>query len=216
MIQLTGTCLITSQQAEYQQDSQQNTLMSYCSAENTGASHGLKNYGATPLLYDIATIQAIYGAITTTCTGNTVYGFNSNTDHSAYQFSSQVVTPIIAIWDSAGNDTLNFSGYSQNGYISLIAGSFSNIGGLTKNVAVAYGSHIENAVGGSGNNTLIGQVFSTSIGVSNSIDYFKINAASNWMLNELNNGVAKVRVIQEISLTLTNLSSTDIQWGATR
>ena len=35
-------------------------------------------YPDTPMVDDIAAIQALYGVDTTTRTGNTVYGFNSN------------------------------------------------------------------------------------------------------------------------------------------
>jgi hypothetical protein len=37
-------------------------------------------YSATPLVHDIAAIQAIYGVDTTTRTGDTVYGFNWSHD----------------------------------------------------------------------------------------------------------------------------------------
>ncbi|MFT5716351.1 MAG: serralysin [Oleiphilaceae bacterium] len=153
----SGSALSYEANAEYQQDSRQYTNMSYWQAQNTGASHDTGNYGSTPLLHDIAAIQAIYGASTTTRIGDTVYGFNSNADRNVYKFSVTGKGPIIAIWDSAGNDTLDLSGFSQNAYISLIAGTFSNAGGLTKNIALAHNVEIENAVGGSGNDTLIGQ-----------------------------------------------------------
>lgn len=70
----------------------------------------------TPMMNDIMAIQTIYGADTTTRTGNTVYGFSSNVTGAAaaiYNFS-QNLNPILCIWDADGNDTLNLSGWSAS------------------------------------------------------------------------------------------------------
>ena len=45
-----------------------------------------------------------------------------------------------------GNDTLDFSGYSQQQMINLNDGAFSSVGGGTQNVAIARGAIIENAM----------------------------------------------------------------------
>jgi serralysin len=78
--------------AEYAQDSLQYTIMSYFTANNTGAdwvaSDGKSYYAQTPMIDDIMVIQAMYGAETTTRTGNTTYGFNSNADRSVFDFST--------------------------------------------------------------------------------------------------------------------------------
>lgn len=52
--------------------------MSYWSETNTGGDNG-GHYAAAPLLDDISAIQHLYGANLSTRTGDTVYGFNSNT-----------------------------------------------------------------------------------------------------------------------------------------
>jgi Peptidase M10 serralysin C terminal len=44
---------------------------------------------ATPLLHDIAAIQAMYGADMTTRTGDTVYGFHSNAGRGAFDFTKK-------------------------------------------------------------------------------------------------------------------------------
>ena len=59
--------------------------------------------------------------------------------------------------------TLDISGYSSNQVINLNAGSFSNIGGRTGNVSIALGATIENAIGGSGNDTLIANNFGSTL-----------------------------------------------------
>jgi Ca2+-binding RTX toxin-like protein len=142
--------------AEYAQDTEQYTVMSYFDAglDGSGANH--QTYEAsTPLLHDIAAIQAKYGADMTTRTGDTIYGFNSNAGRGAFDFT-QNTHPIIAIWDAGGNDTLDTSGFSDNQQIDLHAGSFSSVGGLTLNLAIAYNVTIENAIGGSGIDNIIG------------------------------------------------------------
>ncbi|WP_205679449.1 M10 family metallopeptidase C-terminal domain-containing protein, partial [Brevundimonas lutea] len=140
--------------AEYAQDSRQYTIMSYFDARETGAQHGF-SYGATPLLHDILILQHIYGANMSTRAGDTVYGFNSNAGRDAFDFSINQ-EPIVAIWDGAGNDTIDLSFYVSNSVIDLREGGFSSFAGLTHNMAIAYGAVIENAIGGSGNDTLIG------------------------------------------------------------
>ena len=137
--------------------------MSYFNASATGANWGGK-YAQTPMVYDVMAIQQMYGADYTTRAGNTVYGFNANAGNSAYDFS-QNTSPILTIWDGAGIDTIDLSGWSSASTLNLTAGSYSNVGsyvsngvtiGMTKNLAIAYDVDIENATGGSGNDIITG------------------------------------------------------------
>ena len=145
--------------APYFEDSYQYTVMSYWSETDTGADfHGY--YSAGPMIHDIAAIQRLYGANMTTRTGDTVYGFNSNSGRDHYSISSAADAVIFAVWDAGGTDTLDFSLYADAQLISLVAESFSNVGGLVGNVSIARGAVIENAIGGSGNDTLIGNAAS--------------------------------------------------------
>jgi len=147
--------------ALYMQDSQQYTIMSYFSASNTGAdwvaSDGNGYYAQTPMIDDIMTIQAMYGVSTTTRTGDTVYGFNSNAGVSVFDFT-QNLHPVVAIFDSAGSDTIDLSGWNTPSLINLTPGSFSNADAMTYNISIARTAWIENAVGGGGADTLIGNV----------------------------------------------------------
>lgn len=101
------------------------------------------------------------------------FNFNQNDD------------PVLTIWDAGGLDTLDVSGFNGNQVIDLRPGSFSSVGNtdagtgnlrLTSNVAVAMAvdssgriqginpnfdpgavvNWIENAIGGSGNDTITG------------------------------------------------------------
>ncbi len=118
--------------AEYAQDSMQYSIMSYWSGANTGNStvnwiQFLNNYAQTPMLHDILTVQAKYGADPTTRTGDTTYGFNSNAGRDIFDFNTNG-SPYLAIYDAGGNDTIDLSGYTANNFINLHAGSFSSVG----------------------------------------------------------------------------------------
>jgi serralysin len=80
-----------------------------------------------------------------------VYDFTQNPD------------PILVIWDAGGTDTLDCSGYSTNQVINLTAGSYSNVGYMTNNVAVAFNCTIEGAAGGSGADTITGNSANNTI-----------------------------------------------------
>jgi len=154
--------------AFYWQDSRAFTVMSYFGSPNVGAN--LPSFAGGPQLHDIAAIQALYGANTSTRTGDTVYGFNSTADRAHYLITSGAQGTTFAIWDGGGNDTLDLSGYSQNADIDLRPESFTSAGPTDTgpavyNIAIARGVIIENAIGGSGNDTITGNdVANTLIG----------------------------------------------------
>jgi serralysin len=118
----------------------------------------------TPMLYDIAAMQYLYGANMSYRTGNDTYTFDT-------------ATPFLrTIWDAGGNDTISIANFSAGSLIDLQQGHYSSIhipsdsgAGVnwtrpppaatydgTDNLAIAFGAVIENAVGGSGSDTLIG------------------------------------------------------------
>ncbi|WP_227731947.1 M10 family metallopeptidase [Yersinia proxima] len=121
---------------------QRESVMSYLSEQYSGANYG-GHHVSTPQLYDIAALQYLYGANMNTRVGNDSYTYSNR-------------TPILCIWDAGGIDTFNFSDQTQDLVINLVAGSFSNVGGLTGNISIAYGATIENAVGGRGDDQIIG------------------------------------------------------------
>jgi Ca2+-binding RTX toxin-like protein len=127
----------------YMEDNRQYTVMSY---------QGHPNYGIEPsslLLYDIAALQYLYGANMATRSGDTTYTWAANE-----QFIS-------CIWDGGGIDTIDASNQSRRVVIDLNPGNFSSVGSrsgsnATNNLSIAFESWIENAIGGSGSDTLIG------------------------------------------------------------
>jgi serralysin len=137
--------------AIYADDTWQYSIMSYFSEPSfSGSSY---RYVITPQMADIYAVDSIYGAATTRV-GDTVYGFNS-TAGPIFNFNAYSPAPALTIYDSGGNDTLDCSGYSVAQTIDLHAGSFSSVGGLVHNIGIATNANIENAIGGSGNDTLI-------------------------------------------------------------
>ncbi len=138
----------------YAQDSKAHTVMSYYDTQSSGKN--ANNYPTAPLMDDISAIQYKYGANYQTRRENNTYGFNSNTGRDYYSLNSNRDMASFCIWDGAGNDTLDVSGYHQNQVINLRAGSFSDVGGYQGNVSIARDCLIENAIGGWGNDVLIG------------------------------------------------------------
>ncbi len=168
------------------------TVMSYTGTAETYVSFGYRNddffaffnspNAETPMVFDIAAIQAIYGADPGTRAGDTTYVFEEF--HSGLQ----------AIYDAGGNDTLDLSGFSLPNRIDLHSGAYSSIGmagideqidywsaiypenarfiayifddylpakemiayEFTDNLGIALSTVIENATGGSGNDILSG------------------------------------------------------------
>lgn len=144
--------------ALYLNDAWSTTVMSYFDqTENTFfANQGFSRlYLGTPMNGDIVAMTDLYGLSTTTRTGNTTYGFNSNSDrdiHDATLFTDAAYT----IVDSGGIDRLDYSGFTQDQLIDLSPEEFMNIGGYVGNVVIGRGTDIERAFGGSGNDTING------------------------------------------------------------
>lgn len=107
------------------------------------------NWHATgPMLYDIEAIQALYGKNTTYRSGNDVYEFTPGT--ISYR----------AIWDGGGTDEISAVLFSTSVVIDLREGDYFTAIGPTNltqfNIGIARGAEIENATGGSGNDSLFG------------------------------------------------------------
>jgi hypothetical protein len=119
----------------------------------------------TPMLLDIAAMQYLYGANRSYHSGDDVYTFDNRTPFFR------------TLWDAGGNDTISLSNFTLGCKIDLTPGHFSNVTILSDtspagiqwqtapptptydgvgNLAIAVGCTIENATGGSGNDTLVG------------------------------------------------------------
>ncbi len=150
--------------ASYAEDTRQFSLMSYFDAGSDGSAtnhrgaDGEMNYAQTPMLYDIAAIQKLYGADMTTRSGDTTYGFGAVgfAGHEEVFDFTRNAEPILTIWDGGGKDMLDVSGFSNNSVIDLGEGTWSSVAGMVNNIAIAFGATIENARGGAAGETIYG------------------------------------------------------------
>ena len=154
--------------ALYQNDAWATTVMSYFDQNENSyfqAQGFTRQFMVTPMVADAVATANLYGANTLTRTGNTTYGFNNTSGRSIYD-ATQFPSVTYTVFDNGGTDTLDYSGFTQVQRIDLNPETFSNIGGRIGNVSIARGAVIENAVGGSGNDTIIGNAADNTIDLS--------------------------------------------------
>ncbi len=129
-------------------DTYQNTLMSYYE----GALVGAGNPPMTPMIYDIAAAQYLYGA-------NTSY----NSTATAYFLNGE--TAVRTYWDGGGTDIISGKNYtgSLSGRIDLNEGvdNYSKVGlSYSWN---AFGARIENAEGTKNGDQIFGNVYNNAL-----------------------------------------------------
>jgi Ca2+-binding RTX toxin-like protein len=205
-----GVSITYDNSSQFLQDSNQYSVMSYFDASATGGYAPVDDTGdvSTPLLFDVYQMQKKYGINLTTRTDNTTYGFGS-TAGSVYDFTTNTA-PLLCIWDAGGTDTLNCSGYSENATIVLIQGTFSSIGGLIDNVSIALNTVIENAVGGSGTNLIIGNnIDNILVGGSNN-DTLKGGLGNDTMIGEAGNDTYYVDSLSDVVTEAANAGTETI------
>jgi hypothetical protein len=198
--------------AFYFQDSHQYTIMSYFDSYETGAQNIDWNlmrfvYPSTPMVHDVAVVQAKYGADMTTRTGNSTYGFNSTADvtNAAMKFNVGEMFTIFTIWDAGGIDTLDLSGYYTPSIIDLREGAYSSAGGAGAYDAALAGTQLSlaqinanNAAAGLGprNATLYEYYFNGVEGVNEGLSWKQITGTGSQFLMEQNIGIAYGAIIE--------------------
>jgi serralysin len=207
------------------EDNFQFTLMSYNNYGGVGfhyTSPDGVNFTETPIepvspmLYDIAAMQFLYGANMTTRSGNNVYTFSNSQ------------AELKAIWDAGGTDTFDLSNQTFGQTINLNAGTFSSLGvkeifdnGVVQaaaidNIAIAYNVTIENAIGGSGNDTLYGNPVANTLngGMGNDTmsggagnDKYVINSGADAVKENAAQGIDTI--LSTISYSLGNVANVE-------
>jgi Ca2+-binding RTX toxin-like protein len=160
------------------------TYRSYIGGPTSGYTNEAFGYPQTFMMNDIAALQTMYGADYTMNNGGTVYTWSATTGEmfvngvgmgrpggeGAPASANRI---FLTIWDGGGVDTYDMSNYSNAVAIDLNPGSYSinsaaqkaylgggqHASGTVYNAYLFQGdarSYIENAVGGSGNDTLNG------------------------------------------------------------
>ena len=126
-------------------DSQVFTLMSYTVDQNHPDAIGFSFNPTTPMLLDIAALQAVYGANVNFNAGDTTYAFTDAGSQRYFQ----------TIWDGGGTNTISYEG-THAAAIDLRAGYGSTIGNpvyeytqsklnayQVKNIWIAQGAKID-------------------------------------------------------------------------
>ena len=114
-------------------DTMRQSVMSYTRSdyvtyyENSGSLASKSIYSNTPMIYDVAAVEYLYGDITDANTGNTTYTFG-DTDHQR----------IKTIVDSGGTDTIDLSNSRHRSIVDLTPGSLSSVGYATEAEQEAY------------------------------------------------------------------------------
>lgn len=154
----------------YANDTWSYTIMSYFDQNEAG--FGSARFVMGLGLADYVAIANLYGANTTTNSGNTTYGFNATDAGGLTDFTAYTATPAFTIYDTSGSsDTLDASLYTWNQTIDLDQQAFSSIGGLVNNISIARGTVIENAFGGLGSDTILGNAANNDLRGGGGIDF---------------------------------------------
>ncbi|MEQ1868115.1 MAG: M10 family metallopeptidase C-terminal domain-containing protein, partial [Micropepsaceae bacterium] len=118
-----GQTITYANNAQFTEDSDQYSLMSYFDEANTGAQ--FFGHPESPMLFDVYAVQQIYGANAATRAGDTTYGYNSNAG-GIFDFATNTIAAF-TIWDGGGIDTIDASGSTVDATIDLNEGRFSSI-----------------------------------------------------------------------------------------
>ncbi|MDP3175296.1 MAG: M10 family metallopeptidase C-terminal domain-containing protein, partial [Phenylobacterium sp.] len=174
-------------------DNSEYTVMSYRSyagAPLTGYTAEAFGYPQTYMANDILALQTLYGADFTTHSENTVYSWSSTTGQQFINGVAQLAPGsgtggssnriFETVWDGNGVDTYDFSNYTTALTVNLNPGAFSitsatqlaylgNGHYASGNIFNAYlfngdvRSYIDNAIGGSGNDTITGNAIANTL-----------------------------------------------------
>jgi hypothetical protein len=198
--------------AQYFQDSNQFTIMSYFDSYETGAQNVEWNvmrflYPSTPMVDDVYVVQQKYGADMTTRTGDTTYGFNATADvwNEAMRFHKGEMATIFTIWDAGGKDTLDLSGYATPSVIDLREGGYSSAGGYGEYDARLVGrtptlSQINANNAGAGMADRSGQLYDIYFhgvaGINEGLSWKAITGTTNQHLMQQNIGIAYGAIVE--------------------
>ena len=136
-----------------------NDAPDYDSAFHWGVSGGYARSSVTPMMLDILAADRIYGApVGGPLSGGQTFGFHTNIAGDIAQFFDFTVNakPVITLFDTGLNNTLDLSGFTIGSTVDLHQGMFSSVAGLTNNVGIAFGTRIDALVGGAASDNLSG------------------------------------------------------------
>ena len=212
------------------------TYRSYIGAPTDAVYNAQGGYAQTLMMYDIAAIQHLYGAGFDSKPVNSNYTFSTITGEMFINGIGQGVpyTNIIfrTVWDGGGIDTFDFSNYSTDLAIDLTPASWIdlNVGGDFQRANLGNGHYaraqifnalqynndmrslIENAQGGSGNDTITGNIANNIIMAGAGNDTLNGNGGADTMTGGLGNDTyfvenARNKVIEKLNEGTDSVSS---------
>ena len=170
----------------YLNDSWQASVMSYFDQEENTFVDADFAFLVSPMVADWIALGGKYGLAA--FAGDTTWGFNTTITATVFSnLAALADATAFTIVDSGGTDTVDFSGFAARQLIDLAAEASSNVGGLTGNMAIARGTVIENAVGGSGSDLITGNAVGNLIrpGAGNDVVH---GGAGNDVIDDLPGG----------------------------
>ena len=195
----------------YLNDSVMFSIMSYMNAEgddfpdfNTFVDANFRSM-LTISIADAIAMDRLYGGSTSTRTGNTTYGYNSNTGNAALNSAVLIGADMfMMVHDDGGLDTINMSGTAVANIIRLGEETFSNVLGGVSNLTISRGTVIENAIGGTGVDSIFGNAAANTLNggadaVADTLsgqagsDIYIINSAVDVIVEAIGNGFDTAR-----------------------
>lgn len=136
----------------FENDSWQASIMSYFAQDendNIDADYAIP---VTPMMADLLAIQELYGEVQLRA-GRDVYTFKAEIKAGAS----------LTVLDGGGIDRLDFSWSKIANVVDLTEEAFSSINGVKGNLAIARGTVIEAAVGGTAGDTILGNDYANAL-----------------------------------------------------
>ena len=161
----------------------------------------------SPMAFDIAALQILYGANTKYNSGNNKYYLPK---------SNEIGTGWSCIWDTKGTDTISNEGSSLGCEINLTAATLNLADGdaaggkvsfnhfIAGGFTIAKNVVIENAIGGSGDDRLIGNGFANNINGGSGNDYLDGGFGNDRLIGGLGDDIYYVDASKDVITEKTN------------
>jgi serralysin len=208
--------------ATFENDSWQISIMSYFSQTDNTNINASFAWIVTPMMADLVAIQNLYGAPDprdSATAGDTIYGANSTLDNylgSLFDAATGGGSDVFygdnfayTIYDRSGIDTIDVSFSSENQYLDLREESFSNVAGLTGNLAIARGTTIENGVTGSGNDLLHGNSVDNALNAGAGDDLIDGGSGTDTAIYGVTRASATITAVGDGSVRIVSPEGTD-------
>jgi serralysin len=147
--------------ARFQNDSWQQSVMSYFSQDQNLLVEATYAIPVTPMMSDILAMQRLYGVpVGGPSAGDTTWGIGSSLgtylDKVFQGPDAGLKDKAMTIFDESGIDTLCLSNDTQSQRVDLNGGAFSSVYGEVGNLGIVPGTVIENYLAGFGNDLVGG------------------------------------------------------------